>query len=386
MRTCTVDQNYTYLYLRKSTYYYSRRVPLDMLDKYTSKRIVISLRTRSRRAALRGAQQISIQLENHWSAIRVDQITKKLAQQTNKQSLHPTFDGCGYDLIDARDLYLRLKGQDKGDTFKRIADRNIEYVTEAIGNKDLSEYTSTDGAEFRDALISKGLAISSVKRVFSSVRSILNLTIKEHGLSVVNPFAGTYMPEEQQVKKRSSIPAATIQKIQSLCVSHNDDLRWMVSLISDTGMRLGEVCGLRVDDIILDSEVPHVVIQPNAARRLKTLSSKSTIPLVGAALWGAKQAYESTNSEYLFPRYTKAGRANANSASAALNKWLKEHTPEGCVIHSFRHSMRDRLRSVECPKDVVDQIGGWSVGSVGETYGNGYPLSVLSKWMSLIVD
>lgn len=379
-----MDHNHSYIYLRKNTYYYSRRVPLDMLDQYTSKRIVISLRTRSRRAALRGAQQISIQLENHWSAIRVDHITKKLAQQTNKQSLNPTFDGCGYDLLDAKDLYLRLKGEGKDNVFKRIAERNIEYVVDAIGNKDLSEYTSTDGATFRDALIFKGLAISSVKRVFSSVRSILNLIIKEHGLQVVNPFSGTFMPEETNTKKRSTIPLTAIKKVQSLCVEHDDEPRWIVSLVSDTGLRLGEACGLKVEDVVLDAEIPHLHIRPNEARRLKTASSTRIIPLVGNALWGAAQAVQASNTEYLFPRYTKTGKANANSASAALNKWLREHTPEGCVIHSFRHSMRDRLRAVECPKDIVDQIGGWAQSSVGESYGNGYPLSILSRWMEKI--
>ncbi|MDP6968896.1 MAG: hypothetical protein QGG88_07285 [Gammaproteobacteria bacterium] len=99
---------------------------------------------------------------------------------------------------DARDLYLRLKGESKGDTFYRVAERNIEYVVDTIGNRDLSQYSSTDGAAFRDALIARGLTISSVKRVFSSVRSILNLIVKEHGLQVTNPFSGTYMPEDNK--------------------------------------------------------------------------------------------------------------------------------------------------------------------------------------------
>jgi hypothetical protein len=46
--------------------------------------------------------------------------------------------------------------------------------------------------------------------------------------------------------------------------------------------------------------------------------------------------------------------------------------------------MRDRLRAVECPKDIVDQIGGWSSGSIGEGYGQGYPIEILSKWMMAI--
>ena len=56
--------------------------------------------------------------------------------------------------------------------------------------------------------------------------------------------------------------------------------------------------------------------------------------------------------------------------------------PEGCVIHSFRHSLRDRLRAVECPSDIVDAIGGWKTAGVGHGYGDGYPLDVLAKWMS----
>jgi hypothetical protein len=42
--------------------------------------------------------------------------------------------------------------------------------------------------------------------------------------------------------------------------------------------------------------------------------------------------------------------------------------------------MRDRLRAVECPPDIIDRIGGWSVDGVGESYGGGYPFSVLYKW------
>ena len=82
--------------------------------------------------------------------------------------------------------------------------------------------------------------------------------------------------------------------------------------------------------------------------------------------------------------YASETGANANSASNGLNKWLHDHAPEGCVIHSFRHSLRDRLRAVECPSDIVDAIGGWATTSVGQSYGNGYPLEVLERWLKKI--
>ena len=36
----------------------------------------------------------------------------------------------------------------------------------------------------------------------------------------------------------------------------------------------------------------------------------------------------------------------------------------------------------ECAKDIVDQIGGGASISVGEAYGDGYPLEILSKWVT----
>ena len=55
-------------------------------------------------------------------------------------------------------------------------------------------------------------------------------------------------------------------------------------------------------------------------------------------------------------------------------------------MHSFRHSMRDRLRAVECPSDVIDQIGGWATEGVAQKYGKGYELQVCAKWMKLFAQ
>ena len=85
-----------------------------------------------------------------------------------------------------------------------------------------------------------------------------------------------------------------------------------------------------------------------------------------------------------FPKYTSAKGTNANSASAAINKWLKPRVPEACVVHSFRHSLRDRLRAVQCPSDMIDQIGGWATAGVGQSYGEGYSLKTLAEKLCLL--
>ena len=43
--------------------------------------------------------------------------------------------------------------------------------------------------------------------------------------------------------------------------------------------------------------------------------------------------------------------------------------------------MRDRLRSVQCPSDIADQIVGWTTDGVGQGYGSGYRPDVLQEWM-----
>ena len=134
---------------------------------------------------------------------------------------------------------------------------------------------------------------------------------------------------------------------------------------------------------MLDTDIPHVIIRHHSWKRLKTKGSERTLPLVGCSLWAAKRAVEaSQHSPYLFPRYCNDKGCKANSASAALNKWLKQTIGDGSVMHSFRHSMRDRLRAVNCPSEMIDQIGGWSKRSVGEGYGEGYSVLQTAQWMT----
>ena len=103
------------------------------------------------------------------------------------------------------------------------------------------------------------------------------------------------------------------------------------------------------------------------------------------SLWAAQQAKSEFNGTYAFPRYTKGGKCNANSASAALNKWLKQIASESITVHSYRHAIRDRLRAMQCPVDIVDAIGGSTAGSIGEKYGQVYKLDVLHEWMVKLV-
>tara|TARA_B110000483_G_C18119797_1_gene513118 strand:+ start:410 stop:1375 length:966 start_codon:yes stop_codon:yes gene_type:complete len=318
---------------------------------------------------------MATKLESEWLTLRLADPTFTPSPNTGN-GLSLTL-----SLSDALALYIKLKAKTKPVTFESSARRNVSYLIEAVGDKNMATYTSLDAGSFRDHLLDKELAGASVKRVFSSIKAIYNLAASEYGLDGKNPFSKVYFPETNDTKARRPATEAELSQIQSECTSLNDEIRWLIALVSDTGMRLSEAAGLYWDDVKLDDEIPHIIIQPNAHRRLKTASSKRTIPVVGFSLWALKEAKTHANGPYVYPKYMKGTTCAANSASAATNKWIKSLVNSDISMHSLRHSMRDRLRSAQCPTEVIDQIGGWSSGSIGSKYGLGYPIHVLQEWM-----
>ena len=285
-------------------------------------------------------------------------------------------------LSEALQTYLTIKGKGKGKTFHAAAERACKYLVDATAHKDLHEYTRQDALDYRDYLVGKGLAGSSIARVLNSLTSVINFAISEYALELKNPFSRIYYDRSDKVKKRLPIPVETIRRIQEECYRLDDEMRWLVALISDTGMRLSEAAGLHMDDIRLDGDIPHVVVQPHPWRSLKTAASERKIPLVGTSLWAAQRIVRQTaDPVFAFPRYNRSGQTNGNSASAALNKWLKGYVPDGCSGNSFRHSMRDILRAVNCPTEMIDQIGGWSRETIGQGYGEGYDLNNTYQWL-----
>ena len=371
-----------YLWLKGDTYYFNRRVPKDMQGHYKASRIIICLKTTKKDTALRSAKSMAQRLEDYWLSLRLSKIDVPALHLLRDKPVSASVSSCE-TLSEALELYLRLKGVGKDKVFHRGAERNVQSVIDVLGDRPLDEYVSSDAAAYRDYLLKKGLTTNSVKRNFSTIRSIINLCIQEHGLDCKNAFSRVYLPDLDDSKKRKPIPLENIRQIQKDCMQADDEARWLVALISDTGMRLSEAAGLHIDDIKLDEEVPHIDLKPHAWRSLKTRGSQRQIPLVGASLWAARRIKETnTVSPYAFPRYTSVKGTNGNSASAAINKWLKPRVPEGCVIHSFRHSLRDRLRAVQCPSDMIDQIGGWATAGVGQAYGEGHELKALSYIMS----
>jgi integrase len=251
------------------------------------------------------------------------------------------------------------------------------------GDRDVSQYTREDAKLFVRHLEMKGNKTATIRRRINSLSAILNYAYAELDLDKRNPFSRLIIKGEGEDSfKRGVFTNEQLKKGYDIGINSGSQIKLLMPLLGETGCRLAEIVGLGLEDIDLENELIH--IRPNVARRLKTRSSQRILPLVGYAKLAMEEAIKWSDTEYLFPRYIKDGKCKADHASAALNKWLKNDF-DGLTAHCLRHTFRDRLRAVECPMDMIDQIGGWkSVSSIGNKYGQGYSQSKLFKWFERV--
>ena len=373
-----------YTFKKGNVFYFSRVVPNDLSEHYSRKRIVSSLRTTSFNQARILANTYSNKLEQYWLGLRLEKtqipgLNLINTSATNSDSLLPS-------IIDAKELYFSVKGKGKPKLFFDTANRNIRYLIDCLDNRSIDCYSTKDAAKFREWLIAKGLSNSSLQRIFSGVKAIVTFCIKEQGLDCQNPFTRVYLPAESKKNKRLPVSSSDLKVLSQSCIEIDDDIRWLVALIINTGMRLSEAIGLLITDLNIDTETPFINVQPHKHRRLKTDASERVIPLTGISLWAAKQIKQNISEGYCFPRYVINHECKSNSASATVNKWIKSIGSKNNVIHGLRHSFRDRLREVEAPLDMVELLGGWSLKSIGQCYGNGYSLKLMRKYVCLISE
>ena len=208
--------NVSYLYRKRGVFYFSKRIPCDVRSYYKSDRIVICLRTKSSVSAIRASKSLYQKLDDYWTSIRLTKM--QVPAEHMLVSKPPVNSNSEAPLLSqALCTYLRLKGEGKNKIFVRAANRSVKYVIELLGDLPIDVYSSKDASKFRDYLLDRGLLISSVKRIFSSIRSIINLSISEEGINCINAFSKTYMPDNDNIEIRKPIPTKDIKHVQSLC-------------------------------------------------------------------------------------------------------------------------------------------------------------------------
>jgi integrase len=235
------------------------------------------------------------------------------------------------------------------------AARAVRQFVEVTGDKPITEITQTDGldyVEWRRARIIAGEAktktanrdIGQLSRMLKDIAIRRRHNIPEFkGLRLRGATDKSRSPFDPDFIQNRLLSAGALDGL-------NEDARYVVYVLIETGLRPSEVVNLQPNAIFFDAPIPYVRIQPDG-RRLKTEDSLREIPLVGVALAAMKLRPNG------FPRY----QDKSSSLSALVNKFLgdnglrpsKDHT-----VYSLRHSFKDRLVAAEASDTLIDSLMG----------------------------
>lgn len=299
-------------------------------------------------------------------------------------------DGRTYFLSDVRDMYAqRKKGVREERDIQRDWNLLIEHVGEDIDVESLKRHHATS---FRDSL--GNLARDTIARYLGRIRAGLELYRKEVNRRFDNVFKDVDLSGigKEPVERKPLSPAETGELLAQL-IKRNDqnDIDRILLMLLATGARLGEIVGLRLEDVREDASegITSINIVGHSKRRLKNRGSAREVPVVLFGLTALRaQEHEAVTgkSEYLFPRYNKTERTNANSASAAVNKRMKALGFGEYSAHHLRHTVKRLMRDAGVPQDLRDAVQGHGGQSVAESYGRGVALVRMKDALHLALD
>ncbi len=416
---------------RNGVFYYVRRVPSELKNRYPSGTIRISLKTKDKAIAVREAMILNKKYELEFKALAAKEhlnspdavaAAEALARQyeynldlfiellvdpllDRYRQLHPEDpEPSPQDLLnptqlraleilkqdktqrfsveDALRLYLTHNPKSSDPRFCSRATRDVHDFISTIGNLQFVEVRRLHANQYVQHKLEAGAKTATIRRMLNTLSAVFATTIRERELVMANPLQEIMIPNEgrDSSKRAVAAPDALKNLLAEIRQESQSSTALLILLQAELGTRIGELAGLAKNDVVIDHEIPHVIITQRPWRPLKTKDSERIIPLVGLALEAAIQALKmNPGADTLFPQYARD--RGADSASAAVNKRLK---PFGLTSHSFRHTMKDRLREAGCPKDIRDAIQGHKSPDIADSYGLGHSLKTFRSWLEKV--
>ncbi len=298
-----------YTICRSGTYYYNRRVPKHAVKAYGS--FIRQALSKCPEEAEAYAIRLGDILEGSWSR------TTKRVQPVDILAVLESFKPRSVLLSEIAQEYFTLRDIDQ-----KPPSVALSGFISLAGDRDVSEYTREDAKLFVRHLEMKGNKTATIRRRINSLSAILNYAYAELDLDKRNPFSRLIIKGEgDDNSKRGTFSDEQLKWGYEKALASGSQIKLLMPLLGETGCRLAEIVGLRLEDRDLENELIH--IRPNPARRLKTKNSKRTLPLVGYAQLAMEEALRYSDGEYLFPRYIKNGACKADHASllSSAGQW-----------------------------------------------------------------
>lgn len=256
----------------------------------------------------------------------------------------------------ALDLFIDLIGGDK--PFKHLTRKDAQTLRK----------------HWQTRIQKSEIRINSANREIRNISGLYSTIKTYHQIDGPKLFENILIPGGKE-GKRIPFDPVFVQKhylAEGQFRDLNPEARRIIYLCIETGIRLSEACALNEKTINLSGPIPYIDIIEDG-RQTKTDESIRRLPLVGVALLAMKAQPKG------FPRYFD----NADAASALINKALdyRKLRPGGKkqTLYSMRHTIIDRLKAVEAPKDIQEDILGHK-----HMYGDGTTLEHKHRWLQKI--
>lgn len=275
------------------------------------------------------------------------------------------------------EIYFANHPKGVNEKFQRNVTMHWCHVERILGDIPIAEITREMARNYVKARLEEGVRTASVRRELNTIQAAIKVAIKEKSLKLENHFESLAIPGQgSDSEKREPLTHEEHRSLIKSCLQVGDEVRVLTLICAITGARISEIAGLRVSDVDLAADVPHINITDYGNRTLKTVNSRRLVPLVQPGPEAVSAYLKTLSGQYMFPRYANDAGVNGTAASATVNKFIRKLAPKK-TSHCLRHTIMDLCRLANVPDSVALEIGGWSGQSIGHSYGHGY--SMLQK-------
>ncbi len=270
-----------------------------------------------------------------------------IQQQLEKDS-EPTFD-------EAFELYInKTKSQKKINTIVGIK-TTIKRALVHFKNQKLKDITENDCQEYIDFLLDEcELAILTVIKHYKTLSAFFNWCVKDKLLEY-NPLRGVVKPVDNSGNIK--IKTFTIEEIKKIVeYIENEELIWQVAtyLLIDSGIRRGELIGMRWCDINLETGRIDIINNTQYAEGYgiydtNTKSGKSRVVFINDIVIEKLKQWKAFQKEiiegqglpspvYIFT-HLDGKRLSPQAPTVFFKDFGEKYGIEDCHPHKFRHTM-----------------------------------------------
>ncbi len=253
--------------------------------------------------------------------------------------------------------------------------RDLQRFSEFLSSRslDVIDFHQDSLDVFINELSKEGLAISSINRVISTLRSFYGYLEREHQLN--NPMKDI---ESRKIPLR--LPKAlTIAQITSLieASSSEDDIislrnKAILELLYSTGGRVSEIVGLDLSDIFESNDVRVIKLRGKGGKERVVPMGSFSVRALNDYVVRVRPALQLKNSKgksealFLNQRGTRISRQSAWQIVVDCAK--KAGFTEGISPHVFRHSFATHLLDGGADIRVVQELLGHSSVTTTQIY------------------